>query len=425
MLIAGLLAFVILLGSQSLVVPSASASTVGGAITRDEVLARAQFWVDQHVPYSGTATSPDPQGLGYRTDCSGMVSMAWHIGAPGLSTQTLDSVSNMLGSYDNLQPGDILIKKSKTAHTVIFKQWTDASHTTAWIYQQPDTGKFAELTKRSRTAFQASGYVAYSYKNIVGSPAVPAPEPAPTRRAVFESASNTGWAPLSTGIASDTASVAMTMDGVKYLYTVINGYVYEAASNTGWQNLNTGVQSSGALSVMSLNGVKLIYTAINGYVHEAASNTGWQALNTGIPVGSSLAVMTDNGNKLVYTVAGGQVYEAASSTGWQNLNTGVPSSGPLAVMMVDGVRHVYTVNGGKVYEAAASNGWQALNSGIATTGPLSVMTMGGVKYVYTVNGGNVYEAASNAGWQNLNTGIDAGASVSVIGLDGVKIIYSR
>ena len=41
-------------------------------ITRDQIMQRAQVWVDQKVPYSQTATKD-----GYRQDCSGYVSYCW------------------------------------------------------------------------------------------------------------------------------------------------------------------------------------------------------------------------------------------------------------------------------------------------------------------------------------------------------------
>jgi len=41
-------------------------------IGRSTIVARGQDWVDKHVPYNQGATHD-----GYRTDCSGFVSMAW------------------------------------------------------------------------------------------------------------------------------------------------------------------------------------------------------------------------------------------------------------------------------------------------------------------------------------------------------------
>src|SRR4051812_33452029 len=128
---AGLLTAVAATGFATLAPAQASAaSSVDGPITRSEVLARAQYWVDKHVPYSQSVYAPDPQGRGYRSDCSGYVSMAWHLGT-SLVTQTLPQVSTQI-SYDDLLPGDALDREDE--HVVLFDHWVDSKHTTAQVY---------------------------------------------------------------------------------------------------------------------------------------------------------------------------------------------------------------------------------------------------------------------------------------------------
>lgn len=85
------------------------------AVTREEVLARAQAWVDAGVPYSWSAWYTDPTTgvCCYRSDCSGYVSAVWGIGAPGNTTYSFAG-----GPWDNglsyqidaaeLLPGDAL-----------------------------------------------------------------------------------------------------------------------------------------------------------------------------------------------------------------------------------------------------------------------------------------------------------------------------
>ncbi|EMF02140.1 VCBS repeat-containing protein [Streptomyces mobaraensis NBRC 13819 = DSM 40847] len=58
---------------------AAATSTVGGEISRTEMIQRVQYWIDKGVPYSQSRYYPDLQGRSYRTDCSGLVSMAWHL----------------------------------------------------------------------------------------------------------------------------------------------------------------------------------------------------------------------------------------------------------------------------------------------------------------------------------------------------------
>lgn len=102
------------------------------AITREEIISRAQVWVNAGVPYSQTAYRD-----GYRTDCSGFVSYAWHLqdhaGRPqSLTTRTLPDVSRLI-SKDELQSGDILLRPG--SHVVIFDQWANSQRTEYWAYE--------------------------------------------------------------------------------------------------------------------------------------------------------------------------------------------------------------------------------------------------------------------------------------------------
>ncbi|CEJ81597.1 hypothetical protein VHEMI01717 [[Torrubiella] hemipterigena] len=105
---------------------------VGSPIKRSDVIARARFWTNKHIPYSQTATSPDPQGLRYRTDCSGFVCMALHASAPGLNTVSLPSISHRI-NWADLQPGDLVGTLGPgtggdAGHVTLFLEWVDGSH---------------------------------------------------------------------------------------------------------------------------------------------------------------------------------------------------------------------------------------------------------------------------------------------------------
>lgn len=102
-------------------------------------ISRAKTWltaIDGHqVPYSQTATYG-----GYRTDCSGYVSMALELSKPGpntvgLATSTYTKKITMAG----LKQGDLVIDStgtSTTRHVVIFDKWTSSAHTLYWAYEQ-------------------------------------------------------------------------------------------------------------------------------------------------------------------------------------------------------------------------------------------------------------------------------------------------
>jgi hypothetical protein len=107
-------------------------------ISGAQVVARAETWhphTAQRIPYSQTATHG-----GYRTDCSGYVSMALGLGAPGPNTVALASraISTPI-AIANLVTGDLLIDStgtSDTRHVVIFERWTSARHSAYWAYEQ-------------------------------------------------------------------------------------------------------------------------------------------------------------------------------------------------------------------------------------------------------------------------------------------------
>ena len=106
-------------------------STTNGEISRSEILSRGEFWISRHVPYSMTGSYPDPQGVKYRTDCSGFVSMALHSTAPGDNTVSLLQISTEI-AWNDLQPGDYVgtlgdATGGAGGHVTLFKSWTDST----------------------------------------------------------------------------------------------------------------------------------------------------------------------------------------------------------------------------------------------------------------------------------------------------------
>ncbi|MER5486131.1 VCBS repeat-containing protein [Streptomyces sp. NPDC002812] len=150
---------------------AATSSSVNGSISRAEVLSRAQYWVDQKVPYSQTTWVPDSLGRPYRADCSGLVSLAWHLGS-SLTTWTLPQVSTRLADLDDLQPGDAL--NNIDQHVVLFTGWTDASHTVANIIEEPRSGLTARKNTYTRDYINVANFKGYRYNKIIeGTPTAP------------------------------------------------------------------------------------------------------------------------------------------------------------------------------------------------------------------------------------------------------------
>ncbi|MHB9004343.1 MAG: cell wall-binding repeat-containing protein [Coriobacteriia bacterium] len=115
--------------------------SVAPALSRSTILARAARWVQLGVPYSQSSYFE-----GYRTDCSGYVSMAWALtynGQPtSLSTAGLDAPNVSVAITKNdLQPGDMILRPNDQpgapyGHAVIFAGWADVARTTYYGYHE-------------------------------------------------------------------------------------------------------------------------------------------------------------------------------------------------------------------------------------------------------------------------------------------------
>lgn len=152
-----------------------------GAITRSQIMSRAKVWTDRHVPYSQTryateagvmvpASTPSSvaKTLGYRTDCSGFVSLALKIrtssGAP-YSDDTAGLPRYLVRiSRSQLQKGDIIMRPKNAlvggepvayGHAVIFGGWANSAKTAYWGLHESSS---ADGAVRAKIKYGVSGF---------------------------------------------------------------------------------------------------------------------------------------------------------------------------------------------------------------------------------------------------------------------------
>ncbi|MER5640312.1 peptidoglycan-binding protein [Kitasatospora sp. NPDC002227] len=156
-------------GDRTLSPQGAPDSAVGAAkaaqrLTRAQILARAQKWVDARVPYSMSKYRD-----GYRTDCSGFVSMAW-----GLSgnhwTGDLDQYGTRISKAE-LKPGDMLLfhnsaSPQRGSHVVLFVEWANSQHTRYTVMEQAGGLGAVKRTIPYAYTSHASSYVPYRYNHL-------------------------------------------------------------------------------------------------------------------------------------------------------------------------------------------------------------------------------------------------------------------
>ena len=118
---------------------------------RVTAMQRGFSWLDANVPYSQSRSYK-----GYRTDCSGFVSMAWNLGT------SYNTASFMGGgapvrqvAWDQMMPADAF---GKRGHIMLFLGWNDAAHKNACVLEQASTASDMQFRVRSAASLKSQGY---------------------------------------------------------------------------------------------------------------------------------------------------------------------------------------------------------------------------------------------------------------------------
>jgi hypothetical protein len=179
-----------LLALSCVLVVLAAAPISASAVTRAEVLARAETWVAKYVPYSQSryatlagdlvpATATSPSSLGYRTDCSGFASMALALtnswGKPlSLDSATLPHYCTKITKAE-LKPGDLILrpkdlfidgKRVPYGHAGVFVRWVDASKTRYVLYHESSSKNGAVAVEMRYPFGSEVGFAPYRYEGI-------------------------------------------------------------------------------------------------------------------------------------------------------------------------------------------------------------------------------------------------------------------
>jgi len=128
------------------------------SITRDQIMSRAQVWVDQKVPYSQSQTKD-----GYRQDCSGYVSYCWASSTSGgghVTSNMLEICSKI--SKADMKKGDAILLPS--THVLLFGGWIDSD--AFYEYAEHQSGDVCRESTGSYKYFSDNGYFPCRY-NLV------------------------------------------------------------------------------------------------------------------------------------------------------------------------------------------------------------------------------------------------------------------
>ncbi|MEE6261796.1 FG-GAP repeat domain-containing protein [Plantactinospora sonchi] len=169
--------------------PAIADSSIGGQITRSEVLDRARNWYarreNSDLTYSMELKTWDgTRSRQYRRDCSGFVDMAWHLGSDPNTQGLMSSTYTYAISRGELKPGDLLndVTDSESGypyHAILFGGWENTAKTRFWYYSFGGT-PIDKVTGASFGDSRLSGhptseYQARRYQKIIDDP-VPVPD---------------------------------------------------------------------------------------------------------------------------------------------------------------------------------------------------------------------------------------------------------
>lgn len=177
--------------------PTASTSQASTTITRSEAIANAMQWVNARLQYCqaaygahdyDTACSPvcnrqsNTLWNPYRSDCSGFISWAWQLPAPGRVTSQFAPFNTAVSSTINcvdMKPGDAA-NKTAGGHIVLFKSWVTPGHEAIFL-EEPGCSSSTPYAHEFQSTVTCSGvnvfityegesFTAIRYDSIVDDP---------------------------------------------------------------------------------------------------------------------------------------------------------------------------------------------------------------------------------------------------------------
>ncbi len=160
-----------------------TAAAEAEALSRTNTIDRAMQWVNAKLKYCQSANHAhdydsacssvcsrednkawDP----YRSDCSGFVSWAWGLPAPGRVTSQFapynTAVSHTIPG-ESLQPGDAL---NSSDHIILFKQWTNPGHEAVFL-EEPGCSSSMPYAHAFTSSVSINGdsvYISYEGKSF-------------------------------------------------------------------------------------------------------------------------------------------------------------------------------------------------------------------------------------------------------------------
>ena len=418
-------------------------SAFGGAITRAQIIARADDWMNQSVMYStaqdstGDADynywSDSATGGPYRQDCSGFVSMAWGLSS-SLATPTLPGVAKVtdanISGDTNLNSGDALDYTAD--HVVLFDHWTDSSGDFAYDAEHTEGQATNQSTDSiydsTLEGYAMSDFEALQYDNLTTAAA-------PTEGDVWDNSLTSGtWAGVKEidggGHVTATASVGLP-GGTLELFTVSSGDIWEndlSAAGT-WSGARE-IDANGSIKAISAaalpNGTVHLDSIAPGGVYDDTQSTaggswsGGKAVDGNATISKISLAALSNGVLHLETLSSGGVYDNSLSTGGTWAGAKIVDSNSsisqIAAAAVGTTVHLETLSSGGLYDnslpSGGSWGGAKIVDGNSSITAIAAASPGGVLHLETIANGGVYDdSLSTSGSWVGGKGVDPNPAI--------------
>ena len=411
----------------------------GDAITRAQIISRADDWISNQVPYSQTEGWEDSAAGGpYRMDCSGFVSMAWGL-TTSMVTSTLPQVATVtdgnISGDTNLNPGDALDYTAD--HAVLFDHWTDSSgdfaydaeHTSGQLTNQSTDN----INDSTLEGYAMSDFEALQYNNITAAPLDVAFQANTGDLYTYDPATG-GSTNVNLGMAAGTSpSIAYSPSGgfeVAFQANTGDLYTYSSTGNSHTNtNLGMAAGTSPSIAYSPTAGFEVAFQANTGhlYTYDPGNNASVNA-NLGVAAGTSPSIASNgSGFEVAFQANTGHLYTYdPGNNASVNANLGVASgTSPSIASNGSGFEVAFQANTGHLYTYNPGNNASVnANLGVASGTSPSIASSSGVYLVaFQANTGDLYtyNPGSNAS-VNANLGVASGTSPSITPSGGSYLI---
>jgi hypothetical protein len=413
----------------------------GDPITRTQIIARADDWINNQVPYSQTEGWEDSAAGGpYRMDCSGFVSMAWGL-TDSLVTETLPDVATVtdgnISGDTNLNPGDALDYTAD--HVVLFDHWTDDSGDFAYdaehTYGQVANQMTDNINDSTLEGYPMSDFEALEYNNITsGVLPLEVAFQANTGDLYFYNPATGGSENIHLGVAAYTSPAIADLPGggFEVAFEANNTddlYIYDSQSNTSWNtNLGMASETSPSIAASPDGGVEVAFEANTGdlYMYNPVTNGSYSA-GLGMEAGTnpSIAAGATGGYEVAFESNTGELYmynPVTNGSGGVNLGMAIGTSPAIAASPDGGYEVAFQANTGDLYMYDPQNnssGSAGLGMMDATNPSIAADAAGDYEVAFQANTGDLYiYNPQTKGSVNAGLGMELDTDPAIAGSPG-------